>query len=490
MADNITITEGTAKAIAADDVSDVFYQKIKLDMGADGLSSPFTGTITEITNVADGTVVVGTVPGIGVLSLGTVKVTEGSAVLKGGTITTILAGTQELLGTVANLGKGTITKIEGGTIGNLASGSVVITDGTIGDMDTIGTIGVIEGGSVVVTAGTISDMDTVGTVGRLEGGTLGLTTRVGNLGTVENLNQGTVTRIEGGSIVVTAGTVTTSMGDLSGGTIDNIAGGSIVVTAGTVVTTMGDLSGGTIDAITAGTVTVGGGTVTTILAGTQELLGTVANLAKGTITSVGTVVGLGAVGNLGAGTITTLVSGTVAKVTNLAAGTITRLEGGTLGILTNGTIQVGNLGAGTITKLEGGTLGILTNGTVQVGNLGGGTVQIDTKPVQNVETYGTLVDAAGAEFGTLLESSGAGTYHYIHGMSIVCHSGTVDSYLGYGSSITGTGVIARGIFSEGGGGIARDFDQPLFGGGTNTEVIYKIGGAGTVMYTINYRTGT
>ena len=54
--DNITITEGTAKAIAADDVSSVWYQRIKLDVGADGAASPFTGTIGAVTNLAGGTI--------------------------------------------------------------------------------------------------------------------------------------------------------------------------------------------------------------------------------------------------------------------------------------------------------------------------------------------------------------------------------------------------------------------------------------------------
>ncbi len=40
MADNVAITAGSGTAIAADDVSGVFYQKVKLDGGGDGLSVP------------------------------------------------------------------------------------------------------------------------------------------------------------------------------------------------------------------------------------------------------------------------------------------------------------------------------------------------------------------------------------------------------------------------------------------------------------------
>lgn len=40
MADNVNITEGSGVAIAADDVSSVLYQRIKVDLGADGAASP------------------------------------------------------------------------------------------------------------------------------------------------------------------------------------------------------------------------------------------------------------------------------------------------------------------------------------------------------------------------------------------------------------------------------------------------------------------
>ena len=40
MADNIDITPGSGKTVAADDVSSVFYQKMKLDAGGDGVSVP------------------------------------------------------------------------------------------------------------------------------------------------------------------------------------------------------------------------------------------------------------------------------------------------------------------------------------------------------------------------------------------------------------------------------------------------------------------
>ena len=40
MGDNVLVTPGVGASIAADDVSSVYYQKIKLDAGGDGVSSP------------------------------------------------------------------------------------------------------------------------------------------------------------------------------------------------------------------------------------------------------------------------------------------------------------------------------------------------------------------------------------------------------------------------------------------------------------------
>src|SRR3990167_6946155 len=102
------------------------------------------------------------------------------------------------------------TEISKGTITRLEGGSVVVTTGTIADMDTVGTVGVLEAGSL--------NLLKAGTITKLEGGTLGA------------LAAGTV-NVTTGSIVQTAGTVTT--GSLSNvatvGTIKNLDGGTVFV---------------------------------------------------------------------------------------------------------------------------------------------------------------------------------------------------------------------------------------------------------------------
>jgi len=47
MADNVPITAGTGTNIAADDVSSVFYQRVKLDGGGDGAAAPILGDSTN-----------------------------------------------------------------------------------------------------------------------------------------------------------------------------------------------------------------------------------------------------------------------------------------------------------------------------------------------------------------------------------------------------------------------------------------------------------
>lgn len=60
MADNVAITPGSGATIATDDVSGVQFQKVKLDGGGDGASSPITGDTTNGLDV-DVTRVQGTV---------------------------------------------------------------------------------------------------------------------------------------------------------------------------------------------------------------------------------------------------------------------------------------------------------------------------------------------------------------------------------------------------------------------------------------------
>jgi hypothetical protein len=98
MADNISVTAGVGTAIAADDVSSVFYQKIKVDGGGDGATTPILAgggveaSALRVTIASDSTGVLSVDDNGGALTVdGTVAVTgmtacnTGAVVLAAGT---------------------------------------------------------------------------------------------------------------------------------------------------------------------------------------------------------------------------------------------------------------------------------------------------------------------------------------------------------------------------------------------------------------------
>lgn len=256
---------------------------------------------------------------------------------------------------------------------------------------------------------------------------------LGTISAVNNLVKGTITKLEGGSVVLTAGTISSLP--------------TINITAGTQNTlgTVGVLNGGSI-VVTAGTVAAHA--ITNLAAGTLSIL------TNGTLSSSGTTTGVGVVGNVNGGSII-VTNGTVAS-----CGTIPGI-----GVVAS------------VTNLVSGTLASITN-------LADGTVHIDPKSPTTILTASALGTTAGTIVGTLSAASGAGTSHYVAGLQIVVHSGTTDAYIGFGTAYTGGSVLARGAFPPG-GGIMRDFTFPI-ASGTNSEICYQLAGAGTALVAVNY----
>lgn len=86
----ININQGTQTNVATDAVGTVNYQIIKLDRGAAGASSLFTGTVDAVTNLATGTVSTiglshpnywGTVVSSGTSTMGTIKAAVAGSVI-------------------------------------------------------------------------------------------------------------------------------------------------------------------------------------------------------------------------------------------------------------------------------------------------------------------------------------------------------------------------------------------------------------------------
>lgn len=196
------------------------------------------GTITTLPNIPGGT--------LGVVT----SVTEVANLAKG-TITRLEGGTLGVVSSVtdiANVTKGTITRVEGGTItlSNPTGTTVQFNNGTV-DLLKAGTITRLEGGTLGVVS-SVADVANLakGTITRLEGGTLGVVSSVTD---VANLAKGTITRLEGGTLGVVSSV--TDVANLAKGTITRVEGGTV-----NLVTTVSNLSAGSV-AVTAGTITAG-----------------------------------------------------------------------------------------------------------------------------------------------------------------------------------------------------------------------------------------
>ena len=308
----------------------------------------------------------------------------------------------------------------------VTAGTAIVTAGTINEVADC----TVTSGSIIVTAGTIMSSGTVTGVG-----------------TVTDIAQ-----------VHNAGTVA-ELPDLPGGTIDKvtdctITGGSIVMTAGTVTTQIDDLDGGTLDLLTAGTIT---------------------RLEQGSVTVTS--------GTIAAGSII-ITAGTMADVTVTS---LSDLPGGTVDELTNITTvgTVADIGvihnAGTVAglpDLPGGTVDSITN-------VAGGTVQVHQKapnPILFVTQTGTEA------IGTLIAAPGADTAIYLNELSISAHEDDIDIQIAYGTAETGDGVVTR-VFTKAGGGIQKSFPIASSGGKTNTALTYTIiNGSGTKSINCSYWT--
>ena len=114
------------------------------------------------------------------------------------------------------------------------------------------------------------------------------------------------------------------------------------------------------------------------------------------------------------------------------------------------------------------------------------TAKYHPSPAITAICYGTKVAGAASTWATISDLSGAGTSHVVSNVAVVVTAGTVDCYLGFGTTASdgGGSVLARGNFPAG-GGITRSF-IPSIKSGTNSEICANIGGAGTVQFSAVY----
>ncbi len=139
---SILVTQGTQTAVAGDAIGGTQFQVIKLDVGGAGLSSPFTGTLLELTNQVAGTI---TALAKGTISTGTINS------LQAGTIDTVSQFPPNTWGTTITSGTSTL-----GTIKPAVAGSAIFITDLIISAGTTTTLVIGAGGTSTPVIGTLS----------------------------------------------------------------------------------------------------------------------------------------------------------------------------------------------------------------------------------------------------------------------------------------------------------------------------------------------
>lgn len=191
MADNVNVTAGVGTAIAADDVGSVFFQKVKLDLGTDGVSAP-------------------ALAGAGVVATGVQRITLASDDPAVALLTTIDSDTSKI--TACNTGavvvaSGAITETNSGSIktavellDNAVDGNYLNTNLNIAGTDVSANAGVLTAQTQRVTIATDDEVNNLlGTIDTDTGVIAGDTTSI----------DAKITACNTGAVVLSSGTVTT-----------------------------------------------------------------------------------------------------------------------------------------------------------------------------------------------------------------------------------------------------------------------------------------
>lgn len=512
---------GTMPAIAVGDISggtidEITNGTIRVTAGTVAVNTPGTitsgsisviaGTVGTVANVgvvhnagtiASGSLAnigfihsIGTMPAItiGDISGGTIdEITNGSIVVTAGTVA-LATGTNtvgkvrlvdsggeeiEVIGSGDNLSDSTLMLVThsrmalfDGSAWDRARGDS--TNGLLVNLgsnnDIVGTIA-INAGTVggKAASGAVAEANPIQIAGTDSGGTIySPLINTAGAGTVSGVGTlpgvGVVSQITNGSIVITAGTVTSLA---SGTTIGTINAGTI---------NSGTINAGTINA---GTFTPDGGTIGTIQyiqdGAIQITSGSVANVAK--------------VHNAG-----TIADGTLAIVTavsNLTNGTV-RVTAGTVAVTTPGTITSGSI-AVTAGTVNAGTInaGTINSGTINAGTFTG-TVQINPNTSQQFSIIGSIWGTSSGTAGTIISAPTSGSAIHISDLSIVNEgTSTLTAGMGFGTGQQGTTVLVRAAMA-GNGGIQKSFAYPVTGGGTQLPLVIWTTGSGTAAFNASY----
>jgi fibronectin-binding autotransporter adhesin len=368
------------------------------------------------------------------LTLGTLKFSASSATLTGGGTVTLGNSTGTQTGTIqvgasdtgtltnsnntitgyGNIGNGTLTLVNGGTInanGQITSGTLTVQPGS-GGMTNTGTIEASNEG-ILILEGTVNNAG-----GKIEalGETNGITSATVELANGTVINGGTLTTTTVGSnsgVIEGLGSVT-----LSGVTNS----GTYAVNAGTTTTLEGTIANSGTITLTGSTLSIGNN-VTLSGKGTVVLSNSTANLISGattglTLTNANTIEGAGTISNLGIANTGTIEASQSSPLLILPSSAGLNNEG-TLTVAAGDTMEIGNSAGGALlnysgTTLTGGTYNV--SGTLEFG-ASGTSVVTDAANISLTGSAAKIVDFAGQNVlaglatitsaGSLTLSSGA-----------------------------------------------------------------------------------
>lgn len=339
MADNIYVDPGTGASkvhVAADDVSTVYYQKIKVDGGGDGVSTPILAgggveaSALRVTIASDST---------GVVSVDD----NGGALTVDGTVAATQSGTWNVA---------TVTAVTGIT------NAVAVTDNS-------STLSVDDGGGALTVDGTVTANLAAGTNNIGDVDVLSIAAGDNNIGNVD-----LASAIPAGTNIIGKVSIDQVTANANEVVVKSITAGDTNIGNVDIASAIpaGDNNIGNVDVVTlpavSGTVAVSGVTGTVTIAGAVTNAGTFATqVTAGTITAVTGITNALPAGTNNIGVVTpwvslaNLVSGTSGTITTTAAGTIIAAQGaGTVTYLTNVLVTNGGTVSTWVQLLDGATI--------------------------------------------------------------------------------------------------------------------------------------
>lgn len=143
MADNIQINQGTQTVMAADDISSVFYPRVKISVGANGVAADWQGTINTVAGLTNGS--------INILTGTVTSVTTVAAVTS---VTNLAAGTVQtsIVPVMTTLSQGTLGTAGGSFFATLSAASGAGTKQYVTGVSVVGQSGTAD---IRILAGTV-----------------------------------------------------------------------------------------------------------------------------------------------------------------------------------------------------------------------------------------------------------------------------------------------------------------------------------------------